>query len=100
MTDRKTHEEPAELPPDDVDEPLTAGALVDAAIAKHELPKREGRGLDKWAASLSGAAAQAFGRELVASARVADYPGVRHFAHQAETAHLKDTGRAKTPDRS
>jgi len=100
MADRSKREDPERTPPDDLDEPLTAGALVDAAIAKHELPPREGQSLDDWAASLAGESAQGFARELVTAARVADYPAVRHFAHQAETAHLKESGRPKAFNRT
>jgi len=82
------------------DGPITAASLVDQAIAKHDLPKRGGAALDDWAENLAGEEAQRHGAALVAAARRADWPSVVHFAHQAETAHLRDSGRPKPPSRS
>lgn len=78
------------------DEPLSAGGILDAAIDNLDLPKRDGRPLDDWAASLAGKEAQRFGGEVVNRARVGDYAGVRHYAHQAETEHRKGEKRPKS----
>ena len=79
MTDRQ-----ALIGPDD--EPLTAGALIDAAIAPLNLPKRESLPLESWAASLTSDDGRRFARQAVDAARVADFATTVHFARQAETA--------------
>ena len=85
MTDRQ-----AMIGPDD--EPLTAGALIDAAIAPSSLPRRESLPLESWAASLTSDDGRRFARQAVDAARVADFATAVHFVRQAETAERATKG--------
>jgi len=85
MTDRQ-----ALIGPDD--EPITAGALLDAAIAPLSLPRRESLPLESWAASLVSDDGRRFARQAVDAARVADFATTVHFARQAETAERTTKG--------
>jgi len=81
------------------DEPITAGSLLDYAIADLDLPARAGDAVDTWVERLSGDRAKHHGRELAAAVRRADFKTAREQAVQAETSHLADQGKPKVAGR-
>jgi len=93
MTSKKADVEQVDL----TDEPITAGRLIDLAIATKRLPAREGRSLAAWVESLAGESARTFAQHAVDAACGADLATAKHYAWQAETAHLAGVLTPKKP---
>ncbi len=77
--------------------PITPGALLDAAIASTDLPKRGDATLAEWTAQFTEPELKRRADVLVGYACAGDVTNLRHWAHQVEDQFLRTTFPGKDP---